>query len=186
MTITRGIMNDVQHRVPAQRIALVCARAPHSSRVCIRAQRHSSSRRMPLRAASLPSHARRRARMRASAAHAAPRAGTRRRRCGMRATGARDPRACQPSPRVRPGQNRSGGRPGDRDPGEAEGEVASSFARMIEESMRFAKQNPFQSSQLRSPHRLGSSLTKHAGQLSILQLRFSLLLSLEQLTISGH
>ena len=58
--------------------------------------------------------------------------------------------------------------------------------------MRFAEQNPFQSYNLPTKHLppndyLGSSLTKHTGQLSNLQLRFLLLLkSLKQLAISEY
>ena len=53
---------------------------------------------------------------------------------------------------------------------------SSSFARTIEESMRFAKQNTFQ-----------PLPAKHTGQLSNLQIRFLLLLkNLEQLEISEH
>ena len=54
---------------------------------------------------------------------------------------------------------------------------SSSFARMIQESMRFAKQNPFKATMpLPANDYLGSSLTKHTGQLSNLQLQFLLLL----------
>ena len=60
--------------------------------------------------------------------------------------------------------------------------------------MRFAKQNPFQSYKTPSSKRLsrilGSSLTKHAGQLSNLQLLFLLLLKrldlLANVAISEH
>ena len=59
---------------------------------------------------------------------------------------------------------------------------SSSFARMIEESMIFAKQNPFQSYKpIPTNNYLGSFLTKHSGQLSNLQLKV-----LEQLAISEH
>ena len=65
---------------------------------------------------------------------------------------------------------------------------SSSFARVVEESMRFANRNPFKvTNPLPANDRLGSSLTKHTGQLSNLQLQFLLLLErLYVLAIPEH
>jgi hypothetical protein len=60
-----------------------------------------------------------------------------------------------------------------------------SFGRMIDESMKFAKQNPLQS--YKTPSRknyLGSSLTKHISQQSNLWRRF--LLSLKNMEQQSH